>query len=73
MEEIDNAKKLWIRSLQAKSLLAEFVFLQLQSKQMSPIQIYQFRLFIDHGGLHCCRGRVNNAVLSVATKNLILL
>ena len=40
---------------------------------MSPIQIYQFRLFIDHGGLHCCRGRVNNAVLSVTTKNLILL
>ena len=32
MEEIDNAKKLWIRSLQAKSFLAEFVFLQLQSK-----------------------------------------
>ena len=37
MEAIDNAKKLWIRSLQAKSFLAEFVFLQLQNKQMSPM------------------------------------
>ena len=55
MKEIDNTKKLWIRSLQAKKpFLAELVFLQLQNKQMSPIQIYQFRLFIDHGDLHCC-------------------
>ena len=73
VEEIDNAEKLWIRSLQAKSFLAELAFLQSQSKQVPPVRIHQFGLFIDHAGLLRCRGRVNNAILSTATKNPILL
>ena len=73
VEEIDNAEKLWIRSLQAKSFLMELAFLQSQSKQVPPVRIHQFGLFIDHAGLLRCRGRVNNAILSVATKNPILL
>ena len=73
VEEIDNAEKLWIRSLQAKSFLAELAFLQSQSKQVPPVRIHQFGLFIDHAGLLHCRGRVNNAILSTATKNPILL
>ena len=73
VEEIDNAEKLWIRSLQAKSFLAELAFLQSQSKQVPPVRIHQFGLFIDHAGLLRCQERVNNAILSTATKNPILL
>ena len=40
---------------------------------MPSVRIHQFGLFIDRAGLLRCRGRVNNAILSTATKNLILL
>ena len=48
IEEIDNAEKLWIRSLQAKWFLAEFAFLQSHSKKVLPMQVHLFGLFIDH-------------------------
>ena len=50
----------------------EITFLQSRRNQAPPIRVHLFGLFLDYTGLLRCRGRVNNATLSSATKNPIL-
>ena len=73
VDEINDAERMWILHIKAKSFQAESKFLKANNKQSPPIRVHQFGLFFDCDGILRCRGRVNNSTLAQNTKNPILL
>ena len=72
-QDMDKAEVLWLCSIQAKSFSTELLYLKSKCKQVPPVRVNQFGLFIDDLGLFRCKGRINNSQLTAATKNPILL
>ena len=71
--ELKEAEHLWIRSVQASAFSKEIAFLLSKDHSSAPpAYVTQFGLFLDDGIIKC-KGRLNNALLPVNTRNPILL
>ena len=71
--DVKVAEELWIRSVQSESFGVELTYCQTNETYVAPLRVSQFGLFIDDHGLLRCRGRINNALLNVDSKNPVLL
>ena len=72
-EDFNKAELFWMRSVQTEAFAPELLYLESQNQDTPPIRVSQFGLFVDRSGLLRCQGRINNAQLSLATKNPVLL
>ena len=72
-EDLKVAEELWIRLVQTELFAPELLHLRSQNKSTPPIHVSQFGLFVDHSDLLRCQGRINNAQLTTASKNPVLL
>ena len=72
-EDLKVAEELWICSVQTELFAPELLHLRSQNKSTPPIRVSQFGLFVDHSDLLRCQGRINNAQLTTASKNPVLL
>ena len=72
-EDLKVAEELWIRSVQTELFAPKLLHLRSQNKSTPPIRVSQFGLFVDHSDLLRCQGRINNAQLTTASKNPVLL
>ena len=72
-EEMNQAEKLWIRTLQKVSFAKELDFLQSQRGTFPPVYITQLGLFLDDHWINRCKGRLSNAPLSEQSKTAVLL
>ncbi|XP_044165233.1 uncharacterized protein LOC122949165 [Acropora millepora] len=71
--DIKEAEHLWIRSVQAAAFSKEIAFLLSKDHRSTPpAYVTQFGLFLDDGIIKC-KGRLNNALLPVNTREPILL
>jgi hypothetical protein len=70
--ELNQAKDMWIKTVQSAEYPKELEHLYDKSKRKTPI-IRQLRLFLDKCGTIRCRGRLENANLKEATLYPILL
>ena len=71
-KELQNAETVWIRSIQSYCFQAEICFLKQQTAKKSLL-VDQFQLFLDDQKLIRCKGRLNNALLSLNCKTPVLL
>lgn len=69
-EELIEAKKIWIRCIQASAFQAEIR--QLAIGGTNPM-VKQLGLFIDTDNIVCCEGRISQSTLPESAKQPILL
>ena len=62
---MNYAELLWIRAVQRCSFPREMQYL----KSPCPVLVNQFRLFLDDQQVLWCKGRLNNSLLCLQSKN----
>ena len=74
-EELNAAEAYWVCSIQAQSFADELRYLRSSHAETRtpPVRVAQFGLFVDDRQQLRCRGRINNSLVSCASKNPILL
>lgn len=71
--ELNRAEVLWIRCVQAQAFEKEIAYLKGSTTTGKSPYVDQFGLFLDDQNLLRCKGRINEAKLSITEKNPILL
>ena len=71
-QELNQAEKHWIKTVQKASFAKELDFLESQKGTFPPVYVTQLGLFLDDQGIIRCKGRASNAPLSQPSKNPIL-
>lgn len=72
-DEIENARKHWIKSAQSDSFHKEIVAVRNKDLSTNLPYVKQFGLFMDEMGILRCKGRLDNSSLPYDTKNPIFL
>ena len=66
--EVSAAESLWVKSVQSRSFAKEIEFLKIRKENTTPPLVRQFGLFLDRQEILRCRGRINEATLSLTAK-----
>ena len=66
--EVSAAESLWVKSVQSMSFAKEIEFLKSRKKNTKPPLVHQFGLFLDGQEILRCKGRINEATLSLTAK-----
>lgn len=71
--EVKQAEWYWIKTIQSSSFEDEINFPTKKCQLLAPPRVKQFGLYLDDVGILRFKGRLNNADLSITSKNPVLL